>query len=410
MEKNIISKAILVAFFVGVTTLANAALKAPPPTNLDYEEHLVSVYQALIDQKNKVIGFEIKDESVTNKEKEEIAKIHTNDLEIVKKIKKATEHKKLILKNIIYQPDWSVYEKDRKMDFAEGEFRITWADKENNMIVKALYATEVDKEQKTLTPKRELPVVPSKQDFSLGRGYYADKNKIDNIKVMFRENANQPYTYFEIDNMFFNSRMRANSYGQASENSTPIIKDNVPTYMFKKLGYQHCQNCHDLSSNPKTGYDGPFFPRYQYHQNLAKTFPELFLEKSQLQKQKMADSKNLGLPKMSDDFYHYVLSVDKDDELLNGQLNSKDKEYENMLKILTANPDIVQNLALDYNSNFCLTINKEEAKIKNQYICADINKKEIHSKIQPNENFNPKKVTKRKKNLIKKGMIDGRQS
>jgi hypothetical protein len=252
----------------------------------------------------------------------------------------------------------------------------------------------------------------------LGRGYFADKNKIDNIKVMYRENEKQPYTYFEIDNMFFTSRMRAHAYGQISENTTPSLKDNTPTYMFKKLGYKHCQNCHELSSNPKTGLDGAFFPRYQYNNNLAKTFPQLFMDESKIQKQKSEDAKNLGLPKMSDDFYHYALVINKNNELKNGELKSQEKEYKNMLSLLTANPDIVQNLAFDHSANFCLTLNKEDAKNSNQYICADINKKEIYSKVDKNENYKEakptsiptKKVVKRNKNSIKKEIINGRKS
>ncbi len=417
MKKHEIAKALTVAFCLGTIGLANATGKVSKPTkiNLDYEEHLVSVYDALINQKNKVIGFEIKDESTTAKQKEEIIKIHANDLEIVKKIKKATENNKLVLKNIIYQPDWSVYKKDKKIDFGEAEFRITWADKNNDIIVKVLYATEVDTEQDTLTLKNELPFTDwkSKQDFSLGRGYYADKNKIDNIKVMYRENESKPYTYFEIDNMLFTSRMRAHSYGQMDENSQPIIKDNVPTYMFKSLGYKHCQSCHELSSDPKTGFDGAFFPRYQYPSNLVKAFPELFVDQSKIQKKKSDDAKNLGLPKMSDDFYHYILSVNKEDKIQNGELKNKEKEYANMLTLLTSNPDIVQNMALNQNANFCLTIDKEGFKNKNQYICADLNKKEIYSKIDKNEANKdelPKNVVKRNKNLIKKGLIHGRKS
>lgn len=70
MKKNNITKAIIFAFCFGLSVLGNAKVTQNEKTKLDYEDHLVSVYKALIEQKNKVIGFEIVDESITTKQKE----------------------------------------------------------------------------------------------------------------------------------------------------------------------------------------------------------------------------------------------------------------------------------------------------------------------------------------------------
>lgn len=406
------------AFFLsfGVSQLALSKDKISNDTNhnisfkknidldetVDYEGDLVRIYDYVLKHKQTMFNFKYRNgESINTDEKTK--NLHLANIKAISKIKKATENKQMILKNITYQPDWESYgdnPKDCQSSTCESQIRVTWADKDNNMIVKSLYNLSTDDNPKTLTFKEDHfnGSIP-KLDFVLEHGYYADKNKIDNIKFMYRESKKDEYFYFELDNLANINFADYNINQKTAKNYLSIQnKEQDISYLFKTLGEKHCQSCHeaspDLSKNKSDIFNklrdhGAFFSRYQYKHDFKNVFPNLVFNNNDnalISVTKEAGQK-LGFPEMTDSFDYQIIHVNSQNKLVNVKLKSDLATYDDF-KTLYVNTFIIEIEALKRKKNYCVQIKKENDP-KFMYICADVGYKSTVSNISGiDKNFN----------------------
>ena len=234
------------------------------------------------------------------------------------------------LKNAVYRTD-------------TGIIRITWADDDNNDVVKVGYKTRKD------------PV--------LGNSVYADKRQVYDVKISYR--AGNAYDYL----LFMNMDIALMS--NAADGDRPQPLPEKPTFdhyrVEGKLTNEECRFCHILAQNdgsPK----GVFFPRYQesYGEHTMGELNPLF-RTDHFARMPASSAGNLGLPEMKEDFLYQKISA------------SPKMPPENMpfVRTLIELPQLIEVMARDNKQSTCVAVDirfndrRLGGDGSNDYVCAD---------------------------------------
>ena len=234
------------------------------------------------------------------------------------------------LKNAVYRTD-------------TGIIRITWADDDNNDVVKAGYKTRRD------------PV--------LGNSLYADKRQVYDIKISYR--TGNAYDYL----LFVNTDTALMS--NAADGDRPQPLPEKPTFdhfrVEGRLTNEECRFCHILAQNdgsPK----GVFFPRYQesYGEHTIGEMNPLF-HTDHFTRMPAGSARNLDLPEMKEDFLYQKITA------------GPKMPLENMpfVRTLIELPQLIEVMARDNKQSTCIAVdNRFNDRLlggdgSNDYVCAD---------------------------------------
>ena len=230
------------------------------------------------------------------------------------------------LKNAVYRTDMGV-------------IRITWADDNNNDVVKVAYKTSKD------------PI--------LGNSVYADKRQVIDVKISYR--VGDKYDYLRIQNM----ENVAVSNAAAGDKAPPLPeKPTFNNYRVEgNLTNEQCRFCHILAQNdgsPK----GVFFPRYQefYGEHTMGEINPLF-HMDHFTHMPASSARNLGLPEMGQDFLYQKVSASP----------AAPPENTRFVRTLIELPQLVEVLARDNKQSTCVVADfpPVTGQITENYVCAD---------------------------------------
>jgi hypothetical protein len=250
--------------------------------------------------------------------------VSTDDRNVLMHILEKFKKHQMMLKNVVYRTDQSV-------------IRITWADGNNDYIVKVAFKTGKD------------PI--------LGNSVYADKRRVTDAKIMYRTVSNT-YEYLQLLNI-------ANGPASSMPGIIAPPQSEKPTFEYRvvtNLTNENCRFCHILARNDGSP-SGVFFPRYQeaYKEHDIKDVGSLFRAEHFISR--LANTTGeLGLPEMHEDFLYQKVSVGRDTPAYNEQF----------MRVLIELPQLVEVMARDNKKSVCVAIvppSFEQEKV--DYICAD---------------------------------------
>lgn len=245
----------------------------------------------------------------------------------------------MMLKNAVYRTDMGV-------------IRLTWADDENEDVVKVAYKTAKD------------PV--------LGNSVYADKRQVIDVKIMYRSEA-KVYEYLRFSN-------RDNTNSANMDMPTPVPA--TPQFNFSvqsRLTNEQCGFCHVLAQNdgsPK----GVFFPRYQESYGHPSASIKLPWRMENFAMMHPQDTEKLGLPGMAEDFLYQKVVVG---------IESPAPESVQFARTLIEAPQLVEVWARDNNQSTCIAVDFGQSGAafgmgRNDYVCADNREKRLYVRLTNN--------------------------
>ncbi len=264
---------------------------------------------------------------------------------ILNKIYEKIKSNQMLLKNVVYRKDADT-------------IRVTFSDKENDLIFKVTYKTSYD------------PVTTN--------SIYADKDKIIDIKIMYRKNND--YEYINLEN-FDNLKSSIKEI-----NDNPAFKDKVNHYrIVSSPGEQRCGFCHILAKNDSFNNSGIFFPRYHEY---TKQMMEIQSSKSIFRETdfslKSKKDVHIKLPEeLSEPFYFSSVSAN----YKNGFNHELMTKYS---RIIFETPELLEVLAKDNKASYCINVSPNNNVVSNEnYVCADYKNKKLYikhnNKIQSNK-------------------------
>jgi hypothetical protein len=241
----------------------------------------------------------------------------------------------MVLKNVVYRTDMGV-------------IRVTWADDDNDDIVKAAYKTGKD------------PI--------LSNSVYADKQRLVDIKIIYRASSGS-YQYLRIENNALIQADRA-QYG------LPTTAPRDPRTGLLGLDYlvegrltkEKCAFCHEIARSDGSR-SGIFFPRYQEifgeptHVHASGLF-----DAARFAPQPKSMAETLGLAPMSEDFVYQ--KVDFTDPQQDQDVATR------FARTLFELPQLIEVMARDNGNSICVALDfgsfAEKAGFgRNDYVCAD---------------------------------------
>jgi hypothetical protein len=218
--------------------------------------------------------------------------------------------------------------------------RITWADKNDNFVVKQTYQTATD------------PVLESSR--------YADKRNTADTKIMYRYKPNEAYKYIQVIDL------------QGQDGQKIKHTDSNPTE-------QRCNFCHTLVK-PANATNGVFFKRYQ-EENIgidASGKTGTFFNIANFNKINNDSELARNLPKMSEPFYYRLANIGEESD------KSLIEENARVLRTLIEIPHLLEVYAVDNSKSICIGIDFGRLSVngfgREDYICADNKNKTLSYK------------------------------
>ncbi len=288
-----------------------------------YDSQIKEIFKSVVTGSG-AYTYELENASHTDAQK-------TEKLEVLKKIYDKLVENKMLIKNVVFRKDVET-------------IRVSFADSNNDYIFKVTYKTDYD------------PVITN--------SIYADKQKIVDVKIMYRKNND--YEYINLLNKDNDNK------------SNPLMKEKnssqtVDRYIIQtSLSDQRCGFCHVLAKNDSHNNSGIFFPRY--HEATKKIADlekgaSVFRESDFVLKTK--DQVSIALPKdFPNQFYYSSIS------------NKVGLPIDDMTKysrLIIETPELVEILAKDNRANYCINIyHNNNAFDNNNYVCADYDNKKLY--------------------------------
>jgi hypothetical protein len=233
----------------------------------------------------------------------------------------------MVLKNVVYRNDHKT-------------IRITWSDKGDNFVVKQTYATA--------------------SDSILENSKFADKENPADTKIMYRNSEKEEYKYIQLIMM--------------SNGSGAPIKA-----LDEKPSEERCNFCHILARSDVSP-NGVFFKRYQADGNgiQAKGKVNNFFDIAGFSKINLDANIPKDLPVMSEPFFYRIAKMD------DATNPSTFSENSRVVRTLIEIPHLMEVFATDNQKSICIGIDfgasSNHGFGRNDYICADNNKKMLHIK------------------------------
>lgn len=300
----------------GIFQSAVAAEQKPP---LNFDTQLLAIFESV---QTQAPAADAKDEDLA---------AHQALARILAKLRA----REIVLKNVVYRTDMGV-------------IRVTWADDDNNDIIKAAYKTGKD------------PI--------LSNSVYADKQQLVDIKIIYRA-SDGSYQYLRIENNALIQADRAQYGLPTTERRHPQTNLLGPDYMVEgRLTKEKCAFCHEIArSDGSRG--GIFFPRYQeIFGEPAHVHASGLFDAARFAPQPKSMAETLRLAPMSEDFVYQKIDFTDPQQ--------DQDEATRFARTLFELPQLIEVMARDNGNSICVALDfgsfAEKAGFgRNDYVCAD---------------------------------------
>lgn len=269
--------------------------------------------------------------------------------ELMKIYLQKMQNHEMHIKNIVFRTDIK-------------NIRVTYGDATDHYLFKIAYSTSYD-----------TVLVNSR---------YADKDAIDDIKLIYYENGKLNYVW--IYHGMNTKRKKIDAAGAGNPKNEFIMNYNMAD--------ERCGFCHELAKHDGSN-TGLFFSRYQYKKSFAgngldnESLNGIFKESSfVLTKKSDSGIADVLGDRMPDSFYY---------QRFKSHTSGKRSDQNPPFSMLLEMPELIEVLARDNNKNYCMSIDFiDGVGVSDQnYICADVEAKKLYVHYE-----NPWSVKRRNEN------------